>query len=1106
MKKIALLAALCSLVAPQMFASPVGTVSGTVMDATGAVVPSVKLTLTSTGTNAQMTTTTNSSGEFQFLQLPPTTYTLTAEAQGFKKTNVSSVLVQVDQITHLDLALEVGTLTESIQVESAAPLLENDKSTLSSVVDSRNIGNMPLNGRQALDLALITPGVLPTASGTQVLSFNVAGARSQSNTYLWDGASNMDTQVNSNLNNFRIGDAIQEFSVQTSVASAEFGRGTGGTVSMVTKSGSNSVHGSLFEYVRNNDFDATDFFINKQGGTKTPLHRNQFGGTMGGPIKKNKTFVFGSFEEFRQVNPTPTLTRVPTAAERAIVTDPISKALLQYWPTANTTGSNNFIANALASTFDYTGLVKVDHKINDNDQLSVRFANYQGATFTAGALPLEGGNGNTPVSRNGVLTETHTFGPTLFNEFRAGYSRNQTFITVQDNGLNAATIFTDSTGKPLAGVVDGTKNIQDSGLPTITVAGGFAPLGSTTNLPQGRITNTFEIFDNMSWVAPFGANKHSFRFGYHQRREQARRYLDSTERGSFTFSGTADPKIIGDTAAAASWREFAQGLVNTSSFKTGSTLAYWDRLPWDIYFQDQWKVKDNLTLNYGIRYEYPSAIYQTRNDATNFIPGVGPVLLGTNQLLSIDPTKKGPASLVLSTAPISLGNSGVNSDKNNFGPVVGIAYTPRFAKGLFGNDDTVIRAGFRVGYDDIFNNIPANMGLNAPYNLGTSQTAGVTQPGKFSYATGFDQNVPLVKFDANGKPLVGLVGFSAEDPNIRSSYLYQYNLGIQRRIARNFSLEVDYQGSAGHKLGLFVDQNQPTVTVNNPNLRGNQSPNVQVYPYPTFGSIGTGVDIGNSNYNGMVATAKYQSPRGYFLQASYTLSHSIDYTSAFFGSTGELSSAANPKQLNLERGPSSFDTRQRAVVVYNADLPIGPGHRLMGSNNIINREVFGGWSISGITSVQTGQPFTVYNTGQDFSGFNQFADRPDYIGSGPLQTNYSNPDLAFSPSNFSATPPTGRVGTTGRNEFYGPGLVNYDFTALKSFAVWRERTRLTMRADFFNLFNHTNFANPGHNESSAATFGKITQTLGSAVATAVGTTAGANGGPRTIQFALRLSF
>jgi hypothetical protein len=649
------------LVVSQILGAPVGTISGTVKDASGAVNPSVKLPLTSTTTNEQVIATTNSDGEFQFLNLAPTTYALVAESQGFKKAAISSVLVQVDQITHLELVLEVGSLTESVQVESAAPLLENDKSTLSSVVDARNILNLPLNGRQALDLALMTPGVLPTATGIQVFSFNVAGARSQSNVYLWDGVSNMDTQVNSNLNNFRIGDAVQEFSVQTSVSTAEFGRGGGGQVSMVTKSGANSLHGTAFEYVRNSDFDATDFFINKAGGTKTPLHRNQFGGTMGGPIKKNKTFVFGSFEEFRQVVRTPSLTLVPTAAQRAQVTDLISAALLKYWPLPNTSGANNFIVNVGSTTFDYTGLIKVDHIFSDRDHLSARFADYQGATFTPGFLPLEGGNGNVPVSRNGVLVENHTFSPTLLNEVRVGYSRNQTFITVQDIGANAAAIFVDSSGKPLPGVVDATKNIQDSGLPTISISGGFAPLGSTTNLPQGRITNTTELFDNVSWV---GKSKHSFRMGFHIREEQARRYLDSTERGSFSFL---------------SWADFAAGQVNSSTFKSGNTLAYWNRFPWDVYWQDQYKIKDNLTLNYGLRYEYPSDIYQVRKDATNFIPGVGPVILGSNQLLSINPALVGPASLQLSTAPIAVSNSGVHSDKNNFAPVIGMAYTPGFA-------------------------------------------------------------------------------------------------------------------------------------------------------------------------------------------------------------------------------------------------------------------------------------------------------------------------------------------------------------------------------------------------------------------------------------------
>src|SRR6516225_162856 len=487
--KWAMLVVFCLPFSGWVLASPVGSVAGAVKDASGGTVVGVKVTLTNTSTNAKLEAATNVNGEFQFLQLAPATYSLVAEAQGFRKLSVPSLLVEVDQISHLDLSLEVGSLAESVEVAAVAPLLENDKSTLSSVVNSQDIASMPLNARQVLDLALVTPGVVPTAAGTQVLSFNVAGARSQSNTYLWDGVSNMDTQVDGALNLFRVTDAIQEFSVQTSVASAEFGRGTGGEINVVTKGGTNQIHGSAFEYLRNSDLDAADFFTNRNRAPKNPLHRNQFGGTLGGPIKHDKTFFFGSYEGFRQVAPTVSTTRVPTDAERAQVTDPISRNLLQFWPTAKTSVSgstNNFIANVGATNFDNTGVIKIDQLFSGKDTLSGRFADVQQTTFTPGALPLLGGSGNTPVSRNGALVETHTFSPTLLNEFRVGYSRNQTFITVQDNGFNAASVF-QINGQPLAGVVDGTKNLQDSGLPTITVSGGFARLGSTSNLPQGRI-------------------------------------------------------------------------------------------------------------------------------------------------------------------------------------------------------------------------------------------------------------------------------------------------------------------------------------------------------------------------------------------------------------------------------------------------------------------------------------------------------------------------------------------------------------------------------------------------------------------------------------------
>jgi hypothetical protein len=1065
-----------------------------VKDPTGALIPGVKVTATSVTTGTQLSAISNESGRFEFPQLAPASYSLVVENPGFKKTIVPA-LVEVDQITHVDVVLQIGDVVQEVRVEEAAPILESDKSTLSSVVESRTISMLPLNARQYLDLALTAPGVLPSAAGVQGGGFNVSGARSQSNVFLLDGVSNVDTQVNSALGNFRITEAVQEFAVQTSVATAEFGRGTGGQVSIVTKSGANEIHGSVFEFLRNDALDAADFFTNKLSGKKAPLHRNQYGATAGGPIIRNKTFFFGSWEGFRQVAPQVSTTRVPTDQERATVTDPISKALLPFWPAANAQagGTNNFIWNVRATTFDNTYLGKVDHNFSGADRLSFRWAEYRGTTFTPGALPALDGNQNLPVSKSGVLNETHTFSPKMLNELRLGFSRNETFITVQDSGFDASKIFVDSTGKPLTGVVVASQNLLDSGLPTIGVSGGFAPLGSTNNLPQGRTTNTYELYDNMSYLSPFGSSKHSFRWGYHLRREDAKRFLDGSARGTFNFSNFSD---------------FAAGQLLNSTFRYGTTMRYWRRFASDLYWQDQYKIKENLTLNYGLRYEYPSAIYQTRQDATNFIPGVGPVLLGTNTLLQIDPTQRGIASFVYSQAPYKLGQSGVNADKNNFAPVVGFAYTPRFAESLFGRGDTVIRGGFRVGYDEVFNNIPANMGLNSPYTLTTQQVSGVTQPGKFAWPIGFDQTVPFVSNygkQGPGTPTSGLISLNAEDPNIRNAYIYQYSFGVQRVVARDLSFEVDYQGSAGHKLGTFIDLNQPRVIVNDPTSRGNQKPNEQVFPYPFFGTISTGADLGNSNYNAMVFTTKYQGRRGVFIQGSYTFSHSIDYASAFFGSTGERTGPADAHNMRAERGPSSFDLRHRANITYVIDLPVGPGHRLFGWSNPVNKQVFGDWQISGNTTLQTGTPFTVYNSSQDFSGFNQLNDRPDVVGAGRIHQDNRNVDAAFDKTYFSATPPTGRVGNSGRNQYYGPGLQNYNFAASKTFRMG-ERVGLQFRTEFFNLFNHTNFANPIGNQSNA-NFGKITATLGSATATSVGTTGGVvGGGPRVIQGSLRLQF
>jgi carboxypeptidase family protein len=1086
-----------ALTAATAIASPTGVIIGSIKDQSGAAISGAQITLVRTDTNTRLTAKTDANGAYQFPQLAPANYSLSVEAIGFKKVTVGTVVVQVDQITRVDLALEVGAVTELVEVQGAAPILETDKNTLSSVVDSRTISNMPLNARQFLDLALLTPGVLPAATGTQGGGFNVAGARSQSNVFLVDGVSNTDTQINSPLNNFRITDAVQEFAVQTSVSLAEFGRGSGGQINVVTKSGNNQFHGSAFEYLRNTVFDAADFFTNKLRARKNDLKRNQFGATFSGPVFKDKTFFFLSYEGFRQVAPTVSSARVPTAAERATVTDPISKRVVDLWPTPNTPNPNasiNYIANVAARNSDNTGLVRIDHNFSDRDRLSGRFIEFRGEVITPGQILQNGGNSNSPLSRSFVLTETHTFSPNFLNEFRFGASRNVTKFLVQDTDFNAASIFLGADGKPLPGVVDATKDPENVGVPTINVTGGFARIGTTNNLPQGRITQTWEIFDNMSYVSPFGWSRHSWKWGLHIRREDARRYLNGNSRGTFNFVSFAD---------------FAAGLVNSAQIRTGQTVGYLRRYPWSFFWQDQWKVRDNFTLNYGVRYEYPSAVSETRNNGANFVPGVGIVLLNSDKLLDIDPTKKGRDALVLRQSPVKLSASGVNSDKNNVAPILGFAWTPRFGEKLFGKDDTVIRGGFRVGFDEVFNNIPANQVLNPPYNLLTTQTANNTQPGKFPWAIGFTQDVPLVSNFSKqgpGTPQVGVLTFNAIDPNIRSAYLYQYNLGVQRRLGQNFSIEVDYQGSAGHKLGLFVDPNQPQVIARNPSQRGPVAPNEQVFPYNRYGAISLGTSQGNSNYNGVVFTGKYAGRKGYYFQASYTLGKSTDYNSAFFGSLGENGSPADNLNLPLERGPSSFDVRHRFVGVYMLDVPIGPGHRLFGWENGFARQVLGGWQISGITTVQSGAPFTAVLGGADRSGFNRGGaiDRPDVVGAGRLRQSNRNPDDAFDKSYF-ATPPSGRVGTSGRNQYYGPGLHNWDFQLAKNFPLIGEATRLTFKADFFNIFNHTNFSNPVASLTDA-NFGKITQTVGTATATAVGTTGGPLGGSRLIQLSMRLQF
>ena len=1084
-------------------ASSIGSVGGYAKDPTGASLPGVQVIITNTATAEKITKTSGNDGGFQFPQLAPGTYSLEATLNGFKRTDVQQVVVEVDQITRVDLTLQIGQVSESVEVTSATPLLETDKSSIGSVVESKTIESMPLNARQFLDLAYITPGVSLAGAGVQGGGFDAAGARSQSNVFLLDGVSNIDTQTNQPLTNFRITDAIQEFDVQTSGSLAEFGRSTGAQVNIVTKSGTNQIHGSAFEYVRNTILNADDYFTNLAKAVKAPLHRNQFGATLGGPVIRDKTFLFLSYEGFFQTAPTVSTTRVPTAADIATVTDPISKALLAFYPAPDSTtlgGTLNYIANVPSSDFDHTGLLRLDHTLTSKDQLTFRWIESRGALVYAGTLPNEGGNSDTPVQRSVLVNETHTFTPSLLNEFRLGYSRNLTARTVQDKNVNAATIFT-SGGTTLPGVVNSSTNQQDAGLPTVTIGGGYAGLGTTSSYPQGRTTNTEEVVDNITKTL----SRHSFKVGFHMRREDLKRYADSNSRGALTFNTFA---------------QFAAGQIQTASTRSGSTLAYWRRYPLDFFAQDQFKVSESLTINYGIRYEFPSALSNLQNRAANFVPGIGPVVTGTDDVVTINPLLTGTSAVSLIPGTYSLPASGTFSRKDQVAPVFGFAYSPQSTGGILGKNATVIRGGFRMAYDDLFNNAPSNMALAPPFTLPTTQTAAVTQPSTFTYAVAFNQNVPLVSNygkQGPGTPTTGTIALTNVDPHLKNAYVYQYNFGIQRVVAKNLSLEAVYEGSSSRALPIFLDINQPTVVVNDPTKSFKVSPNQQVFPYPDFGKLEQVRSLGSGNYNGLTTTAKFQGSHGYYLQGSYTFSKSLDTNSSLYGSNGSLGEAGNPadsRNIHAEYGPSAYNVAHRFVGVYVVNLPIGPGHHLLGWDNTVNREVFGGWQFSGITTLQTGQPFTVEQGGADTNGLNQFDvgnasqsnARPNISPAcvNGIQQNNRNHAAAFNTSCFIASTAPGVIGNESRDKYNGPGLQNWDMALVKRFPI-TERVNFSLRGDFFNIFNHTNFANPIAYMNNAS-FGQLTQTEGTAVATAVGTTGGPIGGARVLQLSGRVTF
>src|SRR5215813_9103571 len=731
-----------------------GTISGTITDSSGAVVPGAQVTARDVQTDASRATNTNSQGFYEFLTLKPSSYEVTVAAKGFEKAIKRDVKVVVGLESHLDVALTPGSVSEIVEVKGEVPLIEPDKTNVSYSIETAQIESLPLQGRQFLDLALLTPGAVAQAPGTQAGGLNVSGMRSQSNNFTLDGVSINDPQVNGPLNGFRIADAVQEFNVNTSIASTDLGRSSGAQVAVITKSGTNRYHGSGFYYGRNEALDANDWFLNQGGQPKNTLRRHQYGGTIGGFAIRDKTFWFFSFEGFRQKNPLPQSSTVPTLAARGTVTDPISLKLLQFIPVPNianaAAGQSNWAGTADQKNNNETYLLRVDHTLSQNNHLMGHYAMFRGNTLSLQQNPFHGSITNLPGSQSAVIEETFSHA-TWLNVARIGFTRNLTDFGPEDVALNPASIFTDASGNPLPGFVDTKSSPLNGGLPRITITTSAAVplsnfgLGAGTNMPQGRTTDTYQLMDNVTKV--LGA--HTLQFGGEARREQTFRFLNGNFRGAISFPD---------------WTHFAQGRPQNGSLLTGGpdqTFRSWSRIAYYMYVQNSWKMKSNFTFNYGVRYELPGAMEEKNNSGSNFVPGVGMMKLNSNLRIDVNPTVKGPAALTLTPVQgVFLPSSGqFDNATKNFAPFVGMAWSPKILRPIFGDGQTVIRSGFRLSYDDVFANIPVNMGLNFPPLLSTTlpnQTCiknpptlctAADGPPAYTWATALNQNRVLVQPD-----------------------------------------------------------------------------------------------------------------------------------------------------------------------------------------------------------------------------------------------------------------------------------------------------------------------------------------------------------------------